>query len=255
MNLDKKIIKYKLKNDKITKKINNLVVKKKRENTKKIAKLFYKVPEINEIIEKITDDNLYIKLSESNYNKFGNCLFIIITGFRFVGKTTFIEFLEEHIGSSFTRTKLNINNQSELEILEKITNNTLNKYKIIYIETNNNFVSDIYNYINDGENIKIINIIPINENIYKNKIINKFFELVKKYNNSLNNDNFKIILNELDINFDENPTEILNILSSKIYLLDDDFNFFDRYIINKYENIQNYQFNFEYFDKILTFFI
>lgn len=258
MNLDRKIFKYKLKNEKMLKKIKNLISNKKKENDNKIAKLFYKVPKINQIIFKLSNDDLDII---SNTNKFNNCIFLIITGEKYVGKSTLIENLEEYIGIFFTKSKISIDTTNDLNLLEKISTNTTNGKKIIYIETNNNLVDNIVNYIetntNANNNYDIINIIPIDENIYKNRIINKFFELAKKNNNILNYEIIKIILNELDITINEqtNLTEISNNILNKKYMTDEDFNFLNIYTNIKYKNTQNYQFNLKYLNNILTLYI
>lgn len=249
MDLDNKILKYKEKKKKITNKINDLIEKKKKENINIITKIFHKTNEFTEIINKIIIGKI------KNFDKifpYKKNIFLIVTGFNFVGKSTFIDQLENYFGDSYTGSKINIKSVEELNILNNFIDNGENKF--IYIETNTDLIEKIYNIILNDFNLNkdleldkyvyIYNIIPRSVQVYKNRLINKVFSLLKKYSMKDYNldtiDKNKFIL---DIGINNLSTDIFDKLNNKFPLSDDDFGFLDNFVNKSYDDIINYQSN------------
>jgi hypothetical protein len=279
MELDNKILKYKLKKKKLTNKINELIEKKKKEKHDLNTKIFQKTHEFYEIINKIIIGDLKNNIKDINNN---NNLYIIISGFVSVGKSTFIEYLEKFFGESYTKCKINIKDEGELNIFDNLINN--HEKKIVYIETNHIFIEEIHKKIineqkrilNNNEfddegifykNIYTFNLVPINLKVYKNRFINKLYKLLNlslSYSNVLNIDKNinshinKILLDILHVNISKDVILEDNILedfpkklSNKFPLTDDDFSFLDSYIEKSYNLISEYQHNYKNIKKIM----
>lgn len=265
MDLDNKILKYKVKKNKIISKINELINKKNKENKELISKTLNKTKIFHDILNNIIKSD---NLSENNL------IFLIITGFDSVGKSYLINNLENYFGDSYTKSIINIKSIDEFNILANLFVQQTEK-KIIYIETIPDLTEKIYDIIYINSNLKlnnlnnskncnqnlnnnfIIYLIPENINIYKNRIINKIFELSKS--NNLNNqinqeeDNylFKIIKKIFpDINLEIISNELIN-LSGKFPLSDNDFIFLDEVIETSYKKILNLEIESEQINEIL----
>lgn len=267
MDLDNKILKYKLKKKKLTNKINELIEKKKKEKHDSIAKIFHKTHEFSDIINKIIMSDLNNLEDKENNNK--NIL-IIVSGFECVGKSTFIEHLEKYFGISYTKLKVNIKDKEKLNTLDNLIMSE--EKKIVYIETNPDLVEKIHKKIIDSQN-EILNdkhesnyknelyfnihtfyIIPTNLKLYKNRLINKlfnFFNLIdsKIYdldkNNNYTNLTNKIAIDILQYNNiqDNNLSESFIRLKDKYPISYDDFSFLDNYIEKSYNSILEYNLN------------
>lgn len=283
MDLDNKILKYKLKKKKLTNKINELIEKKNKEKNDLNAKIFHKTHEFSEIINKIIIGDLKNNLGNINYNN----LYIIVSGFVSVGKSTFIEYLERFFCVSYTKCKINIKDKGELNIFDNLINN--HDKKIVYIETNHIFVEEILkkiineqkkilnNYELEDESIFYKNIytfylVPINLKVYKNRFINKLYELLNSILSDSNmfdigkNSNYfinKILLDILPANISKDiiskdiilEENILQDFSEKLNykfpLTDDDFSFLDIYIEKSYNYISEYNDNQKKIKKIM----
>ena len=249
MDLDNKILKYKIKKKKIYNKINDLIEKKKKENKDCIWKSFHKTHEFTEIINKVVIDefNNFEKITTTKKN-----LFLIVTGFNFVGKSTFIDHLENYFGDSYTGTKINIKSKEELNIINLFKDNC--EKKIIYIETNNDLIEQIYKIILNNFNLDqdlefnkyvyMFNIIPTSLQVYKNRLINKIFSLSKNY--SIKDINLDTDISEqnkfiFDIGFDNFSFDKFAELNNKFPLSDNDFSFLDNFVNKSYDNIIYYQ--------------
>lgn len=226
--MDKKILKYKNKKNKLESEILNLL---------KIKKINYQ----NDIID--SNNSLLITNQIENYfnelNKIKtNKLLIIVNGIYSVGKSTFINQLEIYIKKLSEINQINI---SIKKISNVITNIDNNKDNIIIIEINdNNLTNTISN--NDQDIINII-ILPKNKNALKNKYINKIILDIKN-----NKTDFIYGLNLVQSEIIKKIENNINLLKLKknIYL-DDDFIFLDDIVdmifnlkLNSYQENQSY---------------
>lgn len=226
--MDKKIIKYKLKKNKLEEKIIDVLNLKKE---------YYENEIINSNDNKIMDgvENYFHNLNTEQKEH----LVIVVFGSYSVGKTTFISHLENYINmvaENLTKKKDHGNLLQKLNISSNNINilkdlNLFSKLTIIECDTTdvnniNLLISDL-NMIN--LNIININIVPKNPSTLKNKIINKvimdiknkssnFIEFIKN-NNIICNDELNYIINQINI---------LKIKNS--ILLDNDFIFLDKTI-------------------------
>jgi len=233
--MDNKILKYKDKKNKLERKIINLL------NTKKLN---YE----NDIINSNNSD-LIIGQIENYLKEFNKIptkkLLITINGIYSVGKTTFINHLEDCIKkiSNFVLDKSIINIKKILfcDIDDNI--DIINNIIIVESDINEpNIFNTLYNFINkmtgiykNDINIINVNILPKNKSSLKNKYINKIIFDIKN-----NTSNFLLKLN---LNNDEDSITIQNHinllkLKNEIYL-DIDFIFLDEIINNLYDTKQN----------------
>lgn len=228
MNYKNKIIKYNFKINKITDKINKLLVEKKIENIKIIHKSINQLGFIQEILNEILNNN---KIDNSN----GENIYIIITGIFGCGKTTLINNFKLFFGSDIINLIFSANEERDMDIIiEK--NKNLQKKSLILVELKLDLLN-ILQYKNI--NYHVINIVPKNIKLYKSKLINKFF--IDKNNLSAYYYNINNIIGHNSIN--NNISLLLN--SDQIFLSDNDFNFLNKIIVEliKYAeefNIERY---------------
>jgi hypothetical protein len=242
MDLDNKILKYKVKKKKMANKIDQLIRKKKQEQYDTLTKIFNEQNVFSEIINQITAGNTNI--------------FIIVYGYNFVGKSIFIEHIEKYFGISNTILKSNIKLAEESNILDKIMDNIQNK-KIVYIETNPDLIEQIYKLIYNqteiSKQVYVFYIIPENVLLYRNRLISKLFGLITNTlnTNSILTSNFvdfikKIFLRDDLSNIYDNMINKFEKLINKFPLSDDDFDFLNGYIEKSYDDIIRYKSNIEF---------
>jgi hypothetical protein len=238
--MDKKIIKYKLKKNKLEEKIIDMLNLKKE---------YYE----NDIInsndnETITEgvENFFQKLKSNQEEQ--SVMVIVIFGSYSVGKTTFISHLENYIkivAKNLTKKK------DYVDLVQKLNISSDNMYflkncnlfsKITIIECDTTIVNKINLLIYDlniiNLNIININIVPKNPSTLKNKIANKIIADIKNKSSwfieFIKNNN--VICDE-EIN---NIIDGINLLKIKNgILLDDDFIFLDKSINLYYQHIIN----------------
>lgn len=236
--MDAKIIKYKLKKNKLEEKIIDMLNLKKESYENQIIN-----SNDNHIITE-NIENFFFNLISNKSTQSGQStqsdqssqLVIIVFGSYSVGKTTFISHLENYI----KMLEMNlINKNIKLDLIQKIiftsNNADLNldlSSKITIIECDINDVNQINSLISNS-NIININIIPKSARTLKNKIINKIFkdtcnelDLFLKFT--------KDIIDEKETN---NIINKINLLKTKNQILDDDFIFLDKTVGLYYSNI------------------
>lgn len=235
--MDKKIIKYKLKKNKLEEKVIDILNLKKEYYENEIIN-----SNDNEIITKGVEN--FFQNLKSNQKEH---LLIIVFGSYLAGKSTFISHLENYIKIVAKNLiqkyhddlvkKLNIS-FNNIDFLKKC--NLFSKITIIECDTTvvnkiNLLMTDL-NIMN--LNIININIVPKNQNTLKNKIINKviidiknksscFVEFIKN-NNIICDEEINIIIDEINL------LKIKNGI-----LLDNDFAFLDKSINSYYQYILN----------------
>jgi len=219
MDLDNKIFKYKIKKKNIYNKILQLLIEKN--NTKNY------IEQDNIIFEIIKTINIDL----SNLN---NQIFIIVVGFYSVGKSSFIEYFDSFVNKLFTKIKINIKNLNDIQIINNFNNHNLKN--IIYIETSNDLIEKILNLIKDNK-IFIFNLIPKNLLIYKNRLINNFFDN-KLISSNINNCMQEIINN---INYNNIIIENSFDFSKKNLFSDNDFIFLDKLIIESFKYVKLFE--------------
>lgn len=224
--MDEKIIKYKFKKNKLEEKIINILNFKKEK---------YKNEIINSNNNEIITTEIKNFFDNIKFNQYKQ-LVIIVSGFYSVGKTTFINHLENYIS-----TLNNVIPIQKIEIFKDIDylKNFDLSLKITIIECDINIVDQI-NLLIKNTNIININIIPKNKNALKNKIINKIiFDIFNKSDNFVKN--IENIICENDCEEEKNYLiNNINLLKIKNNILtDDDFNFIDKIINSYYDNIIN----------------
>ena len=236
--MDKKIIKYKLKKNKLEEKITDVLNLKKE---------YYE----NEIIN--SNDNKIITDGVENYfhnlkSKQQEYLVIIVFGSYSVGKTTFISHLENYInmvaenltkkkdhGNLLQKLNISSNNMNVLKDLNLFSKLTIIECDTTDVNNINLLISDL-NMIN--LNIININIVPKNPSTLKNKIINKiildiknkssnFIEFIKN-NNIICNDELNYIINEINLLIIKNGI----LLDNDFIFLDKTINLYYQYTIN-----------------------
>lgn len=257
--MDKKIIKYKFKKNKLEDKIIDILNLKKEYYENKIIN-----SNNNEIITEGVE-NFYnkIKLNQEEH------LVIIIFGFYSVGKSTFISYLENYIqmieknsllGSEIKKLKtclvqkitIGSNGSNGLNDIEHLKDLDFSS-KITIIECDIDDIIKI-NSSMSGINIINVNIIPKSANTLKNKIINKIIVDIKtgyefgigtgiglglgseisKFISFIKN---KKIIEDEKIN---NIYNGINLLKMKNVILDDDFIFIDEIANQYYMHIINF---------------
>lgn len=227
--MNNKIIKYKLKKNKLEEKIINILNLKKEDYENEIIN-----SNDNEIITTFVE-NFFDKFK---YNKYEN-LIIIIFGEKFVGKTTFINHLVNYI--KILENIYNTENKIDLIKNHNLNNKIDNlkdicfSSKITIIECNYNNIDEINLFVQNS-NVINIEIIPKNKNLLKNKICNKIiFDIVKKSNDIINF--IKNIICQEEVH---NIINQINLLKKKKSILNDnDFDFLDKIIDIYYDKIIN----------------
>lgn len=236
--MDKKIIKYKLKKNKLEEKIIDMLNLKKE---------YYENDIINSNDNKIITEgveNFFQKLKSNQEEQLE--MVIVVFGSYSVGKTTFISHLENYIkivAKSLTKKKdyedlvqkLNISSNN----IDFLKNCNLFS-KITIIECDTTIVNKINLLMSDLNtiNLNIINIVPKNPITLKNKIINKVIADIKNKSSYfiefIKNNN---IISDEEIN---DIIDCVNLLKMKNGILfDDDFIFLDKTINSYYQYIIN----------------
>ena len=241
--MDKKILKYKTKKNKLENEILELLNRKKENYENDIANSNNN----HMIVEFIKNFLNELKSSNDDNNK---KIIIIVSGNYSVGKTTFISNLENYI----LKISGNILNTLGNDFIDKISfdNNIFEiKNKITIIKVTNHNLAYLNDKINSNiDNINILNIkiIPKDKNSLKNKYINKIIYDIKN-NTSYFIENLSINNN---INYDiqnniQNNLQLLKLKKS-IYS-DNDFIFLNQvvdFVFNsKYDLLSNCKLNFE----------
>lgn len=236
--MDKKIIKYKLKKNKLEEKIIDMLNLKKEDYENKIIN-----SNDNQIItDKV--ENFFNNIKFNNKEQ----LVIIVYGLYSVGKTTFISHLENYIrimiiNSTIKKTNIDLIQKFiiHLDNIDFLKDLYLSS-KITIIECNINTINKINLLISDLNisNVINVNIIPKNTIILKNKIINKIIgDIINKSDNFINNFITYIRENNI-IEIEEMNSFInqINLLKTKNKILTDhDFIFLDNIINSYYLNI------------------
>ena len=247
--MDKKIIKYKLKKNNLKKKIFDILNYKKEQYEDDIIN-----SNDNDVITSYFE-NFFNNMKLNLSNNLNNQMFIIVSGTYFVGKTTFINHLENYIKilEKITHQKIETNLVVKLFIgdndkyFKNIEFNVLPQITII--ECNNNIV-DKLNFLIQSKNIiniMNINIIPKNEFSLKNKLINKIIYDIKN-----KSDEFIQFICNFQIQEKNNICDKINLLKVKFknnILVFDDFIFLDNIVNLYYYDITN---NSNNFDKLLN---
>lgn len=235
--MDKKIIKYKLKKNKLEEKIIDILNLKNEYYENEIIN-----SNNNEIITEGVENFFHnLKLNQKEH------LVIIVFGSYSVGKTTFILHLENYIQMIVK----NITNKTIVELVQKfiISPNDINflincdlSSKITIIECDLNIVNQI-NSLMIKTNIININIIPKNPITLKNKIINKIISDIKNKSSNfiefikdaqiIDEDNYIIVSNGINLLKIKNGILTMNDL----IFIDKTINLYYLYIINLYSSI------------------
>lgn len=241
--MENKIIKYKLKKNKLEEKIINILKEKKTSYENEISKMNNKQNE--KIVLCIEDFFTNYVLDNSTQ------LIIIVSGFYSVGKNTFITNIEKYI-NSFLLPKYKIDENQNFDIKTITYDSNFDSDK--YLEKNTNQIlilkcsdfvigTQIYSQIDSKFKIHI-NIIPKNQKTLKNKFANRIIYDIK--NNSSN------FVSNIDLSFRTNnkilKTQHVEMLGEQINLLknktdfftDEDFQFIDEITNTIYDFIQNY---------------
>ena len=220
--MDKKILKYKTKKNKLENEILEILNRKKENYENEIAN-----SNNNRMIVEFIENFLNELKLDNEYN---NKIIIIVSGNYFVGKSIFVSNLENYI----LKISNNILNALGNNFIEKIIfDNSMFeiKNKITIIKVSDENLSNLINKINyNTMNTSVLNIkiIPKDKNSLKNKYINKIISDIKNNtsyfikNLSINNINYDIVNN---IN---NNIQLLKLKKS-IYS-DDDFIFLNQVV-------------------------
>lgn len=238
--MDKKIIKYKLKKNKLEEKIIDMLNLKKEYYENEIIN-----SNDNEIITEGVEN--FFQNLKSNKKEY-SVLVIIVFGSYSVGKTTFISHLENYIkivSENSTKKKeymdlvqklnISLDNIDYLKNCNLFSKLTIIECDITIVKQINFLISDL-NILNS--NIININIVPKNPYTLKNKIANKIIADIKNKSSCfvefIKNNN--VICDE-EIN---NIIDGINLLKIKNgILLDDDFIFLDKSINSYYQHTIN----------------
>jgi hypothetical protein len=220
--MDKKILKYKTKKNKLENEILE-ILNIKKENYE------------NELVNLNTENHIIIDFIDNYLNelKFNNKLIekkiiITVSGNYSVGKSTFISNLENYI----LKISNNIFNIKNDDFIDKFVFDNCwfeIKNKITIIEVSNNDIIMLHDKINYHlDNISILNIkiLPKDKNSLKNKYINKIIHDIKN-----NTSNF---IQNINIDSDTINTSIQNniqlLKQKKNIYSDDDFIFLNHVI-------------------------
>lgn len=239
--MDKKIIKYKLKKNKLEEKIIDMLNLKKEDYENKIIN-----SNDNQIItDKV--ENFFNNIKFNNKEQ----LVIIVYGLYSVGKTTFISHLENYIRIMIINSTIKKKN---IDLIQKFTIHLDNidflkdlylSSKITIIECDINIINKINLFISELNisNVINVNIIPKNTIILKNKIINKIIDdIINKSDNFINYIRENNITGIEEINKIINEITLLKIKNE--ILTDNDFYFLDNIINSYYSNIISLSNNF-----------
>lgn len=224
--MDKKILKYKAKKNKLENELMDILMTKKANYENDIINSNNN----SNIINKIENFLNTLKLSESSES---NQLFVIVKGDYSVGKSTFISHLKNYI-SKMSKIILGQNSQLEVDLIKIIKSDDFDvgsiENSIVIVELNNvclfpDTIENIVKLKTGNVQILNINILPKDAKSLKNKYINKIINDI----NSGTND----FVSNLNLNLDldqENKTNIQNNigllkLKSNEYFSDEDFNF------------------------------
>lgn len=243
--MDKKILKYKTKKNKLENEILEVLNRKKENYENDIAN-----SNNNRVIVEFIENFLNeLKLSYEHYNK---KIIIIVSGNYSVGKTTFVSNLENYILKISCNIFNNILNTLGNDFIDKITfDNGIfeikNKITIIKVKNDNLInLNDKINYYTENMSVLNIKIIPKDKNSLKNKYINKIICDIKN--------NTSYFIKNLSTNNNIN-SDIQNNIQTNIKLLklkksiysDDDFIFLNQvvdFVFNsKYDEITNCELN------------
>lgn len=259
--MDKKITKYKLKKNNLEEKIINLLNLKKHYYENEIINSnnnqtitseienFFNFFDTNNSNDNNNDNN------DNNYNNNNNykCLMIFVFGSSFVGKTTFINHLVNYIkimnyqtNNNAQTNKNNIDNlinkftiktNDECESAKNI--NFTNEKKIFIFECDINYIKQINSlFVHVDNKIINVNIIPKNEPLLKNKLINKIIFDIKNSTKIFND--FFLHNETINLNEKQEIMEKINLLSKKTTTFtDDDFSFLINFAYSYYHKILN----------------
>lgn len=254
--MDNKIIKYKLKKNKMENKIYNILHKKKKEYNDTILRSIVKMDFVCEIIDNIIKLNNNNKIQDQDQDEISLSKkeIIIITGIYGVGKSTMINHLENFFGESNIKSKINIKNIDEINIINNIlsnlTNNSSNPYQLVMIECGLELVKNVYekitNILNQIENwkIHIIHIIPKNDPSYKNKLINKIFNSIGQNSKEFELNIHNMIKNIYPIdNIDFYINLNIDLIIKSSILSDNDFIILDQLIGKFIAHAGNWEFD------------
>lgn len=199
--IDNKILKYKLKKKKLLQKITNTLEEKNKLNTN-LAK---KIPFVKELIQ-IT------KLNAKDNNVSGSYIFVIITGLYSVGKSSLVGQIEKIIGSEHTLEKINVEDNANILTKYTLAQNfasNLSGSKIVYVEANIKQIDNIYSILQNNV-LYVGYVIPASVEIWKNRLVNKFFTNIKKNVNITGSDINECVRNILQNIFTNIPNEMVD---------------------------------------------
>ena len=229
--MNKKILKYKVKKNKLENEILDILGIKKANYENEIAKL-----NNNQLINEKIESFLNLLKSSQSVK-----LIIFVSGNYSVGKSTFISHLENYILRMF-KIIFNVENIENKDLIKKITYpiedvQIVFSNKIIIVEiNNNNFINNenmmlnIINSINQTNthitNTIKINIVPKDKKTLKNKFINKILQDIKNNTNA-----FITEFNSFDSSIKTDIKNNIHTLKLKknIYS-DNDFLFLDKVV-------------------------
>lgn len=240
--MDKKILKYKTKKNKLENEILK-IFNIKKENYE------------NEIVNSNTENHIIIEFIENYLNelKLNNeqiekKIIIIVSGNYSVGKSTFISDLENYIlkiSNNVFNTKIN-------DFIEKLTFDNCEfkiKNKISIIEVSNQnlkILNDKISYDLNNTSLLNIKILPKDKHSLKNKYINKIiYDIRNNTTNFIQNIN---IDNDILNNCVQNNIQLLKQKKNFIYS-DDDFIFLNHVV----DYVFNFKFNETTFFKSASF--
>ena len=253
--MENKINKYKNKKNLIFNKI-KIILNEKKNNYKNILNSINNINPINKILDKI-NNNINIELT-----------FFIITGIYGVGKTTIIQYLEKNFGIFNIKLIIDIKNIDDILNFKNngviynnneifFINNILSHSGIvldngiILCECDTELVDNIIEILN-LKKYYIINVIPKDNISYKNKLINKiFFDL--KFNTNYFKDNINLILTKINNNTIIDINNLINFNNSSV-LLDNNFDFIDKYLDQLIKYSENIIFKYDYVNLVKYYF-
>ena len=175
------------------------------EKNKLNTNLTKKIPFVKELIQ-IT------KLNAKNNSVSNSYIFVIITGLYSVGKSSLIGQIEKIIGSEHTLEKINVEDNANILTKYTLAQNfasDLSGSKIVYIEANIKQIDDIYSILQNNM-LYIGYVVPANIEVWKNRLINKFFTNIKKNTSITGSDINECVRNILQNIFTNIPNEMVD---------------------------------------------